>query len=115
ALLAAREVVLVAELDGDLVGLATVHVTTVLHRPTSVGRITALVVAERARRRGVGRALVAASERWIAARGCGLLELTSNRQRIEAHAFYERLGYEPTSLRFKKSLAATASVDLENS
>ena len=100
----AGEVALVAARGADVVGLATVHVTPVLHRPTPVGRLTMLVIAEHERGRGVGRALVEAAERAVAARGCALIEVTSNRARTDAHAFYERLGYEPTSVRFKKSL-----------
>ena len=96
--------VLVADRDGALVGLATVHVTSVLHRPAPVGRLTSLIVTEAARGRGVGRALVEAAERWLAGRGCGLVEVTSNRRRTDAHAFYARLGYETTSLRFNKGL-----------
>ena len=98
------EVVLVATRGGDRVGVLTIHVTPVLHRPTPVGRLTMLVVAERARGQGVGRALVEAGERILATRGCALVEVTSNRRRTQAHAFYERLGYEATSVRFKKSL-----------
>jgi len=104
----AGEVALVAVRGGGgggaVVGLATVHVTPVLHRPTPVGRLTMLVVAEGERGGGVGRALVGAAERAVTARGCALIEVTSNRKRADAHAFYERLGYEATSLRFKKSL-----------
>jgi GNAT superfamily N-acetyltransferase len=85
--------------------MVTVHVTPVLHRPTPVGRLTALVVTERARHGGIGRALVAAAERLLAARGCALVEVTSNRRLTDAHAFYGRLGYDTTSLRFKKDLA----------
>ena len=107
AMIDAGETVLVAERDGDIVGLLTVHVTPVLHRPTAVGRLTALVVAGRARGGGVGRSLVAAAEQLLAARGCGLVEVTSNRRRTDAHAFYQRLGYDVTSLRFKKDLEAT--------
>ena len=107
AMHSAGEKVLVAERGGDIVGLLTVHVTPVLHRPTAVGRLTALVVAERARGAGVGRSLVAAAEHLLAARGCALVEVTSNQRRSDAHAFYQRLGYDATSLRFKKDLEAT--------
>lgn len=106
ALLAADEVVLVAERGGEVVGLLTVHVTPVLHRPTPVGRLTALVVAEPLRGTGVGRALVSAAERLLAERGCGLVEVTSNRALVNAHRFYERIGYESTSFRFGKRLPA---------
>jgi len=105
SMIRAAEVVLVAARDGVLLGLVTVHITPVLHRPTPVGRLTVLVVTERARRQGIGRALVEAAERLLTARGCGLVEVTSNQGRTDAHAFYERLGYEATSLRFRKTLS----------
>lgn len=94
-----------AAVRGDLAGLITLHVTPVLHRPRPVGRITLLVVAEEARGQGIGAALVAAAEQWLAAKGCGLIEVTSNRKRLRAHNFYERLGYDRTSYRFAKALA----------
>lgn len=96
---------LVAVADaGELCGLVTLHSMRVLHRVDPVGRITALVVAEGFRGRGVGRALVAGAERWLSGQGCTLVEVTSNVKRVEAHAFYLRLGFEQTSLRFGKSL-----------
>ena len=67
--------------------------------------MTALVVDERARGRGVGRALVDASVGWARSRGCVLLEVTSNRRRSDAHAFYEHLGFERSSYRFAKPLS----------
>src|SRR5262245_39558792 len=93
-----------ARVDGTLVGVATLHRMTVLHRPKPVGRITALVVDSSSRGQGIGRALVAAAEAELAHSGCGLLEITSNLRLGDAHAFYERLGYEQTSLRFAKVL-----------
>lgn len=104
----AGEHAFVAEGNDALLGALTVHTTPVLHRPTYVGRITALIVDESARGRGVGRALVAAAEQHLAERGCALIEVTSNQRRADAHAFYETLGYERTSLRFAKPLPTTS-------
>jgi GNAT superfamily N-acetyltransferase len=107
ALLDAGEVILVATLQDEPVALVTTHVTPVLHRPTAVGRLTALVVSERVRGQGVGRVLVEAAERTLAERGCELIEVTSNQSRTDAHAFFERLGYDPSSLRFRKTIEPT--------
>jgi GNAT superfamily N-acetyltransferase len=90
--------------DGTLLGMATLHRMVVLHRPRPVGRITVLIVDERDRGRGIGRALVAAAESSLAAAGCGLLEITSNLRLVNAHAFYEHLGCARSSLRFVKDL-----------
>jgi GNAT superfamily N-acetyltransferase len=89
---------------GPLVGLVTLHITPVLHRPGAVGRLTSLVVDDTARGIGVGRALVHAAEAIFAAQGCAMVEVTSNMRRTDAHAFYEHLGYSGTNLRFTKTL-----------
>lgn len=94
--------------DGTLAGVATVHRMIVLQRSRPVGRITALVVDNHLRGRGVGRALVGAAEEMLTRTGCGLIEVTSNMRRVDAHAFYERLGYERTSFRFAKVVAPRA-------
>jgi ribosomal protein S18 acetylase RimI-like enzyme len=103
ALAKAGQQIIVAE-QGALVGVLTTSMTIVLHRPKPVGRISMLVVAEAARGAGIGAALVAEAEKRLAAKGCGLVEVTSNRKRLRAHAFYEKLGYERTSYRFAKIL-----------
>ncbi|MFE2512338.1 GNAT family N-acetyltransferase [Streptomyces naganishii] len=36
--------------------------------------------------------------------GCGLVQLTSDRTRTDAHRFYERLGFEPSHIGFKLQL-----------
>lgn len=89
---------------GVLLGLVTIATLTVLHRPRSVGRLTLLVIDEEARGQGLGKALVAEAEARLKARGCGMIEVTSNRKRARAHEFYESLGYERTSYRFAKPL-----------
>lgn len=94
-----------AQLDGQLLGVITLHSMIVLHRPKPVGRVSALVVDARLRGCGVGRALMAAAESSLKDAGCGLIELTSNKRLVDAHAFYEHLGYIRTSIRLAKDLA----------
>lgn len=105
AMMRAGETVLVAVEGQRVIGFAAVHITPVLHRPTPVGRITALVVSQASRGMGAGRSLVTAAEQIARDHGCGMIEVTSNRNLAAAHAFYDRLGYEVTSLRFRKVLA----------
>ena len=97
--------VIVAVRGGVPVAVVSMHVTPVLHGPAPVGRLTAVVVSERVRGQGVGRAIVEAAEQMLADRGCEFIELTSNRRRTDAHAFYERLGYDASSFRFRKPVS----------
>ena len=97
-------VVLVAELDGEVVGLATAHVLPTIHSATPAALLTALVVSETARGGGAGRALVARAEEWARAMGAVRIAVTSGAQRADAHRFYERIGYARTGVRFGKPL-----------
>lgn len=100
----AGELPLVATLDKKVVGMCGVSARVVIHRPAPLGRITAMVVAEKAQGEGIGRMLVEAAEVWCRKKGCQIVEVTSNDKRTAAHAFYRHLGYERTSLRFMKKL-----------
>ncbi|MEO6151533.1 MAG: GNAT family N-acetyltransferase [Croceibacterium sp.] len=96
--------VLVAELDGRVVGCLTTSLMRVLHRPAPVGRIAMMVVAEGLRGRGIGARLVRAAEAALAAHGCYMIEVTSHARRTQAHRFYEKLGYAKTSVRLARAL-----------
>jgi predicted N-acetyltransferase YhbS len=98
--------VLVAELDGAVVGCLSTSVMRVLHRPAPVGRISMMVVDAELRGRGIGAQLVRAAEEALVTAGCQLVEVTSNLARTEAHRFYERLGYERTSVRLARAPGA---------
>lgn len=58
-----------------------------------------LYVAAAARRRGLGAALVAATERAAAQAGIGTVELWSDTRFTDAHRLYTRLGYSPQPIR----------------
>jgi GNAT superfamily N-acetyltransferase len=94
----------VAELDGELVGLAGIHVSPSLEYDEDAAKVSAIVVDAAQRRRGIGRALLSAVEAEARRRGCALVFLTSAERRRDAHAFYRRLGWEETGRRFAKRL-----------
>lgn len=100
-------VILVAAEGAGLLGVAAVQDLAVLHHDGNFAQLMLLVVAAAARRRGVGRALVEASERWARDRGCVRLLVATNLRRADAHAFYEELGFEHTSRRYTKVLDVT--------
>jgi N-acetylglutamate synthase-like GNAT family acetyltransferase len=96
--------VVVAETDGEVVGLASLHTSLSVEYDEPAAKLSAIVVDESHRRRGIGEALVAAMEAEARERGCCLLFLTTAARRADAHDFYRRLGFEETGLRFAKGL-----------
>lgn len=57
------------------------------------GWVYYLAVAERARRQGLGRELMAAAEGWCRGRGLPRLNLMVRTDNAAAAGFYDRLGY----------------------
>jgi GNAT superfamily N-acetyltransferase len=94
----------VADLGGEVVGLAGIHVSPSLEHDADAAKVSAIVVDEAHRRQGIGEALMDAVEREARARRCGLLFLTTAERRADAHEFYRRLGLEETGRRFAKAL-----------
>lgn len=90
-----HDVVQVAVVDGRVTGFVAASVTRSLIDPQWFGRITALGVTGRDRRRGIGRRLLAAAEEWVVAHGARLVQLNCGRrdERAAAHEFYRALGY----------------------
>jgi len=101
--------IVVAELDGDVVGWLQVIANEALESGFRA-EIVGLVVAARARRRGLGQQLVVNAERWARERGAPALVVRSNLQRIESHAFYLALGYTHTKSQavYRKPLESGA-------
>jgi GNAT superfamily N-acetyltransferase len=87
--------------------LGTLHLTLMpglARKGAWRGQIEAVRVASGARGAGLGRALFDWAIETCRARGCALIQLTSDRARPEAHAFYAALGFEASHVGFKLAL-----------
>jgi len=103
---------LVVDDDGDHNGdggevVATLQLTFVpgLSRGGALrAQIEAVRVARSHRGSGLGAALVSWAVAEAERRGCALVQLTTDKQRGDAHRFYERLGFVATHEGFKRQL-----------
>jgi N-acetylglutamate synthase-like GNAT family acetyltransferase len=98
---------LVAETDGRVIGYAGMTWKWSWVEDERRGELLSLVVDPEARGRGVGEALMAASEEWMRAHGAGAVHLTTALHRDGAHRFYARIGYARTGHRYVKKFAGT--------
>ena len=102
---------LLAEVDGKVSGMiGTLTHPSYEHNDPS-GRILALVTLPGARRRGIGRALIAFAEKDFAQKAVARVSLDTRLTRKDAHQFYESLGYERNGWRFVKQLPVRDSSD----
>ncbi len=99
--LAGTDRVLVAVVDGRVVGLAGLDYAWLFHADLPTARLMSIVVDEAFRGRGIGRRLVEAAVEQARAWGCDRLELTSRLERVEAHSFYESVGFTHVSKKFQ--------------
>ncbi len=86
--------VLVAELDGEISGAATLWFRPRLNWTTPEAWVPDLIVAPEHRRRGVATALLDTCVAEARRRGCHELKLESAHHRAQAHALYEAYGLE---------------------
>ena len=97
--------VLVAQLDGEVVGVCQLVVFRHLQaRGGRCAEIESVHVHPDRRAQGIGTVLIEAAIGRARAVGCYRVQLTSNEVRHDAHRFYERLGFTASHLGFKLSL-----------
>jgi GNAT superfamily N-acetyltransferase len=101
--------VLIAEIDGRIVGLTTVNIRHVISSDAPFARIASVVVADNVRSLGIGGRLIDAVEEIARDAGCERIEVTSGAHRTRAHAFYQRRGYVEFPRRFIKRLVPPAA------
>jgi GNAT superfamily N-acetyltransferase len=102
-------VTLVASIHGTVVGVVDMEYHQRLgdHRPQA--RVNDIVVTERARSAGVGRALLSAVEERARKRGCFRMALVTAEWREATIAFYLREGWQAYGQWFVKPLTENVS------
>jgi len=97
--------VLVAEVDGEVVGLCQVIVFTHFqHAGKPCCELESVHVRSDHRNQGIGARLLKHAEGIARDAGCYRVQLTSRNVRVDAHRFYLTQGFSQTSQGFKKLL-----------
>jgi GNAT superfamily N-acetyltransferase len=100
-----NQLLAVAERDGQVVGVFQLSFIPGLTRSGMWrGQIEGVRVASAERGTGSGRAMIEWAISESRKRGCGLVQLTSDKRRAGAHAFYEALGFQATHEGYKLTL-----------
>ncbi|MFD8596750.1 GNAT family N-acetyltransferase [Kitasatospora sp. NPDC059646] len=100
-----RNEVLVLEESGTVVGcLQATYIPGLGKGGAERALIEAVRIRADRRGGGRGRALMTLVVERAEARGCALVQLTSNKQRTDAHRFYAGLGFAPSHEGFKLNL-----------
>jgi ribosomal protein S18 acetylase RimI-like enzyme len=94
-----------AETGGRVIGcLQLTIIAGLTRRGTKRGQIEGVRVAAGQRGRGVGERLIRHAIDMARAEGCGLVQLTTDKLRPDAHRFYEGLGFVASHLGMKLAL-----------
>ena len=98
----ANQRLVIAELDGERVGTIQLTFIPGLYRLGMWrGLIEAVHIIPTQRSKGLGGEMIRWALDQCRARGCGMAQLTSNKKRLDAHRFYERLGFAKSHEGFK--------------
>lgn len=95
----------VAELDGQVVGTFQLVLARALPSRGALRAILeAVQIAPDRRSGGLGARMVQCAMAEASAAGAATLALTSNMRRVDAHRFYEKLGFSRSHFGFKITL-----------
>lgn len=99
------ETLYVAEFEGQVIGtFQTVILTKIAGRGAVWMVVEGVQTREDMRGRGIGATMIRCCIAEAERRGLAGVQLTSNMARIDAHRFYERLGFEKRHFGFRLKL-----------
>ena len=97
--------ILVAEINGEVVGCLQLTLIPGLARMGMTrAQVEGVRVDSRYRGHGIGKALLEHAIETAKVHGCGLVQLTTDKTRGDAHRFYEKLGFTASHEGMKLSL-----------
>jgi len=95
----------VATLDGEIVGtLQLTFIPGLARRGAWRGQIEGVRIAAAHRGSGLGQQMFEWAIAQCRAKGCHLVQLTTDKERPDAHRFYERLGFAASHIGYKLAL-----------
>lgn len=100
-----RNTVIVAESAGTVVGtMQLIVIPSLSRRGTQRLEIEGVRVASTHRGAGLGRRMIGWAVEEARAQGCTLVQLTTDKRRVDARRFYESLGFTATHEGMKLAL-----------
>lgn len=97
-----NQMMMLAVLDGDSVGtIQLTFIPGIAALGTKRCLVEAVHIAPAHRSKGLGTEMLHWAIEQARERGCGMVQLTSNKKRLDAHRFYERLGFLKSHEGFK--------------
>lgn len=96
---------IVAELDGEMIGtLHLMFLPSISFQGGLRAQIESVRVDKRFQGQGIGSEMMKWAMERAKQRGAHVVQLTTHKSRVDAHRFYERLGFKGSHLGMKISL-----------
>ncbi len=95
----------VVEANGEIIGtLQLTFIPSLSYQGGKRAQIEGVRVSEKYRSHGIGGRLIDWAIARAAEKNCRLVQLTTNNERLDAHRFYERLGFASSHTGMKLDL-----------
>jgi len=96
---------IVAERDGEVIGtLHLIFLPSISFQGGLRAQVEAVRVDRRFQSQGIGSEMMKSTMERAKERGAHVVQLTTHRTRVDAHRFYERLGFKGSHLGMKLNL-----------
>ncbi|MEF2553864.1 GNAT family N-acetyltransferase [Aurantimonas sp. A2-1-M11] len=100
-----NQVQVVATMNGEVVGtLQLTFIPGLAHGGAWRGQIEGVRIATAHRGSGLGQRMFEWAITQCRTRGCSLVQLTTDKERPDAHRFYERIGFVGSHIGYKLAL-----------